>query len=71
MSFQELCFWNAGHEPNHLPPGIGLRIPPNADVIVQVHYHPSGKPELDPEEQRNLRHSADILKQTISKVDLD
>jgi L-lactate dehydrogenase len=27
--------------------------------------------ELDQEEQRNLRHSAGILKQTISKVDLD
>ena len=27
--------------------------------------------ELDQEEQRNLRHSADILKRTISQVDLD
>jgi hypothetical protein len=46
-AFEELCFWNAGHDPTHLPPGVGLRLPAHADVIVQVHYHPSGKPEVD------------------------
>jgi hypothetical protein len=45
--FEELCFWNAGHEPSRLPAGIGLRLPPQTDVIVQVHYHPSGKAEVD------------------------
>ena len=40
-------------------------------------YNPGCAPEpeswleLDEQEQRNLRHSADILKQTISKVNLD
>jgi hypothetical protein len=46
-AFEELCFWNAGHEPSHLPEGVGLRVPPQADIIIQVHYHPSGKPEAD------------------------
>ena len=45
--FKELCFWNAGHEPSHLPKGVGIRVPLQADVIIQVHYHPSGKPEVD------------------------
>jgi hypothetical protein len=45
--FEELCFWNAGHEPSHLPRGVGLRLPPQADIVIQVHYHPSGKPEND------------------------
>jgi hypothetical protein len=45
--FEELCFWNAGHEPSHFPPGVGLRLPMQADIVIQVHYHPSGKREVD------------------------
>jgi hypothetical protein len=45
--FEELCFWNAGFEPSHFPPGVGLRLPLQADIVIQVHYHPSGKPEVD------------------------
>lgn len=45
--FDELSFWAAGHEAQHLPAGIAQRFPRQADVILQVHYHPSGKPEVD------------------------
>jgi hypothetical protein len=45
--FEELCFWNAGHEPSHLPKGIGFCLPRMSDLILQIHYHPSGKPEVD------------------------
>jgi hypothetical protein len=45
--YEELCFWNAGHEPSHLPKGIGLRLPRKCDLVLQVHYHPSGKREVD------------------------
>ena len=34
-------------QPSPLPEGIGRLLPKGADVIVQVHYHPSGKPETD------------------------
>jgi len=43
----ELGFWNAGNEPMPLPDGIGMHIPAQSDVILQIHYHPSGKPEVD------------------------
>lgn len=43
----ELGFWNAGCEPTRLPEGVGLALPRGADVILQTHYHPSGKPETD------------------------
>jgi hypothetical protein len=46
-SFEELTFWAAGHDASHLPPGIGQRLPRQSDVVLQVHYHPSGKPEVD------------------------
>jgi len=43
----ELGFWAAGNVPNHLPEGIGYLVPRKSEVILQVHYHPSGKPESD------------------------
>jgi len=39
----ELSFWTAGSEPHRLPDGIGIHIPAQADIILQIHYHPSGK----------------------------
>lgn len=43
----EMSFWTAGSEPHRLPEGIGIHIPRQSDVILQVHYHPSGKPGID------------------------
>ena len=34
-------------EPSFLPEGVGRSLPSKADVVMQVHYHPSGKPEVD------------------------
>jgi hypothetical protein len=46
-SYEELSFWASGHQPHNLPAGIGQRLPRQCDVVLQVHYHPSGKPEVD------------------------
>ena len=43
----DLGGWAAGNEAMHLPDGIGRSLPRRADVILQVHYHPNGKPEVD------------------------
>ena len=43
----DLGGWAPGNEPNRLPEGIGRALPKGADVIIQVHYHPNGKPETD------------------------
>ena len=43
----DLGGWAAGNEPVHLPEGLGRSLPKGADVILQIHYHPSGKPERD------------------------
>lgn len=45
--FEEVSFWAAGHEASHLPAGIGQRFPRQSDIVLQVHYHPTGKPERD------------------------
>lgn len=43
----DLGGWAPGNEPSHLPEGIGRALPKGADVVLQLHYHPSGKPETD------------------------
>ncbi len=43
----ELSFWTAGLEPHRLPDGVGIRIPSQSDIIIQVHYHSDGKPRSD------------------------
>jgi mono/diheme cytochrome c family protein len=39
--------WAPGNFPSLLPDGIGRLLPKGADLVVQVHYHKSGKPERD------------------------
>jgi mono/diheme cytochrome c family protein/thiol-disulfide isomerase/thioredoxin len=39
--------WAPGNLPSFLPDSIGRSLPKQSDVIVQVHYHPRGKPETD------------------------
>lgn len=39
--------WAPGISPQRLPQGVGILLPKGADIILQVHYHKSGKPEID------------------------
>ena len=39
--------WAPGNFPRRLPDGVGTPYPKGADIVLQVHYHPSGKPETD------------------------
>ena len=39
--------WAPGKAPRPLPEGVGRWLPAGADVMIQVHYHKSGKPESD------------------------
>ena len=43
----DLGGWAPGNEPAFLPEGIGRILPSKADVVMQVHYNLSGKPETD------------------------
>ena len=43
----DLGGWAMGNEAAPLPDGIGRSLPKRADVVLQVHYHPSGKLEVD------------------------
>lgn len=59
--------WTPGKQPFPAPPGMAETLYPRADLVLQVHYHPTGKPETDrtrvavyftPEKPR--RHLTDV-----------
>ncbi|HEU4752526.1 MAG TPA: redoxin domain-containing protein, partial [Armatimonadota bacterium] len=39
--------WAPGNLPRFLPKGVGRRLPKGSDIVMQVHYHKTGKPEVD------------------------
>ena len=42
--------WSVGNTPRHLPDGMGRHLKKGSDLVVQIHYHPTGKPETDQSE---------------------
>jgi hypothetical protein len=42
-----LPIWTPGAKPRYCLDGTGYMLPKGADVLIQVHYHKSGKPETD------------------------
>jgi peroxiredoxin len=43
----DLGAWAPGGLPRRLPAGLGRPIPANSDLVLQIHYHPTGKRERD------------------------
>jgi hypothetical protein len=39
--------WALGAQPHFYPEGLALRIPKGSDFVVQYHFHPTGKPEVE------------------------
>jgi mono/diheme cytochrome c family protein len=46
-SSQGLGGWAVGATPAFLPEGVAARLPKGADFLLQMHFHPSGKPEVE------------------------
>jgi hypothetical protein len=42
--------WGLAALPQRLPDGIGMILPKGADLVMQIHYHPTGKEEVDQSE---------------------
>lgn len=43
----QLAFWTPGMEPRPLPDGFAAEFPSQSDLVLQLHLHPSGKPETE------------------------
>ncbi len=39
--------WAVGGTAKMLPDGMAFEVPPNSDIVLQTHFHPSGKPEKE------------------------
>lgn len=39
--------WAVGGRPHLYPGGLALRLPNDSDLVVQYHFHPTGKPESE------------------------
>jgi hypothetical protein len=42
--------WGLANLPRFLPDGIGMILPKGCDLVMQIHYHPTGKEEIDQSE---------------------
>jgi hypothetical protein len=42
--------WVPGAKPHRLPAGVAMTVPQGSELVMQNHYHPSGKPETDQSE---------------------
>ena len=47
LPYPGLGAWTPGMTPHFAPDGVGRLIRHESDVVLQVHYHPTGKPETD------------------------
>lgn len=43
----ELGIWAVGAMPHALPAGLATPLPKGSDLVVQLHLHPTGKPEME------------------------
>jgi hypothetical protein len=59
--------WAPGVAPIRLPDGFGKALPKKADIIIQIHYHPSGKPETD-RTQVGLYFAKKPVKRTLQRA---
>ncbi len=39
--------WAVGTQPHFFPEGLALKLPNGSDLVVQYHFHPTGKPEAE------------------------
>ncbi len=39
--------WAVGAQPQLFPEGLALNVPKDSDLVVQYHFHPTGKPEAE------------------------
>ncbi|MEZ6109902.1 MAG: redoxin domain-containing protein [Pirellulaceae bacterium] len=42
--------WSVGNTPRRLPAGMGRYLKQGSDLVMQIHYHPTGKEEVDQSE---------------------
>jgi len=44
---KQIAGWAPGTQPYRLPAGLGTRLEPGGDFVLEIHYHPTGKATRD------------------------
>jgi len=47
LSLDRIGGWAVGAQPQMLPDGVNMPIPPGTDLVLNAHFHPTGKPEVE------------------------
>ncbi len=61
-AYSVLGGWTPGHLPRKLPSGVAIFLPKGAQLVLEVHYHLTGKPEKD-----QTRFGLHLAKEPIDK----
>ncbi|MBX7221188.1 MAG: ascorbate-dependent monooxygenase [Blastocatellia bacterium] len=59
--------WAPGNFPRFAPKGIGIKWPKNSRIVMQVHYHPNGKEQLD-QTKLGLHFATEPVESTLSSI---
>lgn len=59
--------WGPGGTPRRLPRGCGRVMWKDADVVLQIHYHPTGKPERD-RSRIGLHFAEDAAQKLVAEI---
>lgn len=66
-AFGTLRSWLPGQTPRRLPQGSGRAMPRGADLVLEIHYHPSGKVETD-QSSLGLYYAPRKARQIVSEI---
>ena len=47
LSLDRIGGWAVGAQPQMLPDGVSIEVPPGTDLVLNAHFHPTGKPEVE------------------------
>jgi len=61
--------WAVGAQPNFFPEGLALRVTKGSDLVVQYHFHPTGKPEAE-KSLIGLYFAKEAPKRTLTRIQM-
>ncbi len=61
--------WAIGAQPHFFPEGLALHVPKGSDLVVQYHFHPTGKPESE-KSVIGLYFAKEAPKRTLTRIQM-
>jgi hypothetical protein len=61
--------WAVGAQPHFFPEGLALKVPKGSDLIVQYHFHPTGRPEAE-KSRIGLYFAKKVPERTLARIQM-